>query len=220
MKIENLDCLVNLKWLDLSFNQISKIEGLNSLINLTDLSLYYNKISVVEGLDNNRKLNILSIGKNNISDHKRVTFINVQTVEYLRKLSNLQALTISGNPFYKEETNINNINFNQNTNYPTEYDYFLANLEYLKYIDYRPIDFAYKKNVIERLQNSSQKDRSGDHFKKLEEEEKRKIEEKIKLKEANIELISEFIIDLQKKEQEVDMEKLYKLPSFKEKYTL
>ncbi len=90
----------------------------------------------------------------------------------------------------------------------------------MKYIDYRPIDFAYKKNVIERLQNSSQKDRTGDHFKKLEEEEKRKIEEKIKLKEANIELISEFIIDLQKKEQEVDMEKLYKLPSFKEKYTL
>lgn len=74
MKIENLDCLVNLKWLDLSFNQITKIENLGNLLNLTDLSLYYNKITTVESpcLDNNRKLNILSIGKNLISDHKKV----------------------------------------------------------------------------------------------------------------------------------------------------
>ena len=147
MKIENLDSLVNLKWLDLSFNQIQKIEGLNNLVNLTDLSLYYNKIVIVEGLDNNRKLNILSIGKNCIADHKKVKqLITIKTIDYLRKFSNLQALTISGNPFYKEDTNINNINFNQNANYPPEYDVFLASLEYLKYLDYRPIDFAYVIN--------------------------------------------------------------------------
>lgn len=74
--------------------------------------------------------------------------------------------------------------------------------------------------VIDRLQNNTQKDRNGDQYKKNEEEEKRKIEEKIKLKEANIELISEFISDLQKKEQEVDMDKLYRVPLFREKYTL
>lgn len=141
-------------------------------------------------------------------------------MEYLRKFSNLQALTISGNPFYKEDTNINNINFNQNANYPAEYDYFLANLEYLKYLDYRPIDFAYRKIVIERSQNNSQKERAGDFYRKQEEEENKRIEEKIKLKEANIELISEFIPDLIRKEVDFDMEKLNKLPTFKEKYSL
>jgi hypothetical protein len=87
-------------------------------------------------------------------------------------------------------------------------------------LDYRPIDFGYRKIVIERSQNSSQKDRSGDIYKKLEEEENKKIEEKIKLKEANIELISEFIQDLLKRETEFEMDKLYKLPTFKDKYTL
>ena len=41
-KIQNLDHLVNLKWLDLSFNLIEKIEGLDNLSKLTDLSLFSN----------------------------------------------------------------------------------------------------------------------------------------------------------------------------------
>jgi Leucine-rich repeat (LRR) protein len=36
--------MVNLEWLDLSFNLISKIEGLENLTKLTDLSLYNNRI--------------------------------------------------------------------------------------------------------------------------------------------------------------------------------
>jgi Leucine-rich repeat (LRR) protein len=46
-KIQNLDHLTNLEWLDLSFNQIETIEGLDNLINLKDLSLYKNFIEVV-----------------------------------------------------------------------------------------------------------------------------------------------------------------------------
>ena len=42
--IENLDLLVNLTWLDLSFNKIKSISGLTKLINLTDLSLFNNNI--------------------------------------------------------------------------------------------------------------------------------------------------------------------------------
>ena len=76
-----------------------------------------------------------------------------------------------------------------------------------------------RKIVIERLSNT-QKDKNGDTLKKKDEDEKMKIEEKIKLKESNIELISEFINDLRKKEIEVDMDKLNKVPSFKEKYSL
>jgi Leucine-rich repeat (LRR) protein len=40
-----LDLLVNLEWLDLSFNLIEKIEGLEKLTKLTDLSLFSNNIS-------------------------------------------------------------------------------------------------------------------------------------------------------------------------------
>lgn len=41
-EIANIGHLVNLKWLDLSFNAIKQIDGLDTLVNLTDLSLYNN----------------------------------------------------------------------------------------------------------------------------------------------------------------------------------
>ena len=53
---------INLTWLDLSFNQITKIEGLAGLTKLQDLSLFSNGISVIEGLDTMADLNVLSIG--------------------------------------------------------------------------------------------------------------------------------------------------------------
>jgi len=43
--------LVNLKWLDLSFNCIKEITGLNNLVNITDLSLYNNQIVKVENIE-------------------------------------------------------------------------------------------------------------------------------------------------------------------------
>lgn len=39
-----MDHLVNLTWLDLSFNLIETIENLDKLTKLTDLSLYSNRI--------------------------------------------------------------------------------------------------------------------------------------------------------------------------------
>lgn len=39
-KIEGLHGLVNLTWLDLSFNMISTIEGLEKCTKLTDLTLF------------------------------------------------------------------------------------------------------------------------------------------------------------------------------------
>ena len=92
-KAKNL--LKNLKWLDLSFNNISQIEGLNSLINLTDLSLFNNEIKEINNLEYNMKLNILSIGNNKINDVKKLC-------DYLKKFPHLQGLTVSGNPFIKE----------------------------------------------------------------------------------------------------------------------
>ena len=39
-KIEGLECLVYLEWLDLSFNNIEVIEGLDKLTKLKDLTLF------------------------------------------------------------------------------------------------------------------------------------------------------------------------------------
>ena len=40
-----MELLVDLEWLDLSFNLIEKIEGLEKLTKLSDLSLFSNNIS-------------------------------------------------------------------------------------------------------------------------------------------------------------------------------
>lgn len=64
---------MNLKWLDLSFNNISKIEGLDTLTKLTDLSLYNNAITVIEGLDNNKLLQCVSLGNNEIKNTDHVS---------------------------------------------------------------------------------------------------------------------------------------------------
>ena len=50
-KIENLDALVNLKYLDLSYNRIEKLENLDALKQLEKLYLCHNKIPKIEGLD-------------------------------------------------------------------------------------------------------------------------------------------------------------------------
>lgn len=49
-KVENLDALVNLETLDLSFNRIAVIDGLSSLKKLKMLFFVHNKIEKIEGL--------------------------------------------------------------------------------------------------------------------------------------------------------------------------
>ena len=58
---------MNLTWLDLSFNAISKIEGLDKLTNLTDLSLFCNHIEKIENLQTLTNLSVLSIGEPSVS---------------------------------------------------------------------------------------------------------------------------------------------------------
>lgn len=53
---------VNLKWLDLSFNHITKIVGLDKLGKLVDLSLFNNQITEIDNLDKLVDLNVLSLG--------------------------------------------------------------------------------------------------------------------------------------------------------------
>jgi hypothetical protein len=62
-------------------------------------------------------------------------------VEYLRRFSNLQALTVHENPFCKDDSNFQtSLDQPKNFHYNSSYDVILACLEKLKYLDYRPID--------------------------------------------------------------------------------
>jgi hypothetical protein len=65
-------------------------------------------------------------------------------VDYLRKFSHLQALNVHDNPFCKEEATMNlslEQHLQQKTNYfPQCYDVIIANMQDLKYLDWKPID--------------------------------------------------------------------------------
>ncbi len=54
---------VNLTWLDLSFNNITKLEGLSKLKKLTDLSLFSNKLERIENIETLEDLVVLSLGE-------------------------------------------------------------------------------------------------------------------------------------------------------------
>ena len=54
---------VNLTWLDLSFNSITKLEGLSKLKKLTDLSLFSNKLERIENIETLEDLVVLSLGE-------------------------------------------------------------------------------------------------------------------------------------------------------------
>ena len=116
-KIQGLESLHKLKWLDLSFNMIEKIEGLEKLTMLEDLSLFSNRIQKLEGLDTLEQLNVLSVGSNNIKQ------LDV-AVLYLHSLrNNLEVLKIKDNDF--KETG--------DKEYKGRIIAFLGNLKYLDY---------------------------------------------------------------------------------------
>lgn len=72
--IENIDMLVNLKELDLSFNYIERIQNLDKLTKLEVLSLFNNKIELIENIDTLENLVILSIGNNEINTLQGVSW--------------------------------------------------------------------------------------------------------------------------------------------------
>jgi hypothetical protein len=112
-EIVNLEHLVNLQWLDLSFNNISEIKGLEKLTKLQDVSFYNNDIQTISGLDSCTQINCLSIGNNSIKQ--------LENLMELRKFKHLRLLNLEGNPVCNDP----------------EYRMFvLAHLKSLKYLDY------------------------------------------------------------------------------------
>jgi Leucine-rich repeat (LRR) protein len=51
--------LVNLEWLDLSFNKIEKIQNLGSQTRLKVLALFNNKIAEIENIEHLQELGII-----------------------------------------------------------------------------------------------------------------------------------------------------------------
>lgn len=90
---------MNLEWLDLSFNLISKIEGLEKLTKLSDLSVYSNRIEKLSGLETLTELNVFSFGQNLVKNLD-------ESVQYLKGLKNkLEVLKMADNPWVFASTN-------------------------------------------------------------------------------------------------------------------
>ena len=113
-KIDNLDHLTKLVFLELRLNQISKIEGLDQLKNLELLNLGYNKIEKMENLDKLIKLKRLSIYSNriakieNLENLKQLTTLSLSTnlipkIENLESVIGLSTLFLGGNAISRIE---------------------------------------------------------------------------------------------------------------------
>ena len=129
-KIEGIEHLTQLKWLDLSFNMITKMENLEALVNLTDLTLYSNHITEIGNLETLTELNVFSFGKNEVKDYEA-------SIKYLRGLKNkLQVLNMADNPYvYASQSE-------------KDYKYHtICMLKNLKYLDYELITQNMKENA-------------------------------------------------------------------------
>ncbi|KAJ8927249.1 hypothetical protein NQ314_020300 [Rhamnusium bicolor] len=135
--MENLQTLVTLRELDLSFNKISKIENLETLVNLEKLSFYENLIETIENMENLKKLSVFSIGKNKISDW--------ENIHYLRKFSKLSSLNMAHNPCAEED------------NFRVFIAAFLPKLVYYEYIRLEEAEREEGIELFERQLNNLQK---------------------------------------------------------------
>jgi Leucine-rich repeat (LRR) protein len=136
-EIRNLESLVNLKWLDLSFNSIEVIQGLDACTKITDLSFYSNHIKSIAGLEKLTDLNVLSIGKNRLSNLD-------ESIKYLRGINNkLEVLKIAGNNFQQRGEK--------------DYSkYAIAHLKSLKYLDYELITSTHRAEANEEHKEEMQ----------------------------------------------------------------
>lgn len=104
--------MTSLTKLQLGNNIIEKIENLDSLVNLRELDLSFNHIKVIENLDKLVKLEILSLFQNLITELKNIDSLknlrifsignnlieNWDCILDLRKFTELKSLNFAGNP--------------------------------------------------------------------------------------------------------------------------
>ncbi|XP_018652407.1 hypothetical protein Smp_124590 [Schistosoma mansoni] len=87
-KIQNLENLINLKYLSLNHNLIEKIEGLNNNLNLIELSLEYNLIHIIENINHLIKLECLLLSNNNITKINKLQFNNLLNLRIISLRNN------------------------------------------------------------------------------------------------------------------------------------
>lgn len=87
---ENLDLLINLEELDLSFNNISQIKGLENLNQLKKLNISYNRVYEIDGLDTLINLEYLNLKTN-----------QVREIKGLENLTQLKTFNLLNNPIFK-----------------------------------------------------------------------------------------------------------------------
>ncbi|KAK6539402.1 hypothetical protein TWF694_009627 [Orbilia ellipsospora] len=96
--VKNIENLVKLRNLYLASNRISTIEGLDTLAELTNLELGANKVREIQNLEGLKKLEELWLGKNKITEIKNISMLsNLRILSLpsnrLTKLSGLDGLT-------------------------------------------------------------------------------------------------------------------------------
>lgn len=97
--MENLNGLVNLVTLVLSFNEIKVIQGLEEWVNLKRLDLNHNFISKITGLDKWKDLNVLNLSNNWISEKEDIEYLADNEIP-LNEFS-LKCNPIAANPSYR-----------------------------------------------------------------------------------------------------------------------
>lgn len=113
---KNINKLVNLENLDLSFNKIKHIKNLENLVNLKNLYFVQNRISKIENLSTLRNLKNLELGGNEIREIEPDSFQGLGNLEEiwlgknsiprlinLHHLKNLRVLSIQSNKLKKIE---------------------------------------------------------------------------------------------------------------------
>lgn len=157
----NVNKLVNLQNLDLSFNNIKHIKNIDNLVNLENLYFVQNKISKIENLSTLTKLKSLELGGNRISELTEGCFNGLGNLEEiwlgknaiprlinLNPLKSLKILSIQGNKLKKIEgleelTNLEELYLSNN---------FISKIEGLeKNVKLSILDIT--SNKIEKLDN-------------------------------------------------------------------
>ncbi|GCE98681.1 protein phosphatase 1 regulatory subunit sds22 [Zygosaccharomyces mellis] len=113
---KNINKLVNLENLDLSFNKIKHIKNLDNLVNLQNLYFVQNRISTIENLSTLKNLKNLELGGNEIREIAPDSFKGLENLQEiwlgknsipklvnLHHLKNLRVLSIQSNRLRKIE---------------------------------------------------------------------------------------------------------------------
>lgn len=147
-RLEGLESLTGLTLLDVSFNNLECISGVDKLVNLEDLILNNNRITKIEGIETLKKLRVLNLSTNLIRNHEDIL--------KLRPLLNLKSMILKDNCF--------------SCNKDEYYDFVVAFLPALEYLDYRLVQQKRREAAQLRFETKLDEFNSKENTQKLRAE--------------------------------------------------